>query len=371
MNYRICMRCVMDTSDPDIEFDSAGRCNHCIAAEAEIARDWKRGPEGVTELRAVADQIRREGEGRDYDCILGLSGGIDSSYLMHVAVRELGLRPLAVHVDAGWNSEIAVRNIELLVRKLGVDLHTCVVNWQEVRDLQVAFLKAGVANQDTPQDHVFFSELYRLSTRHGIRWVLTGNNLATESILPSSWGYDATDGRHVRAIHQRFGSGKLNAYPTMSLLRYYIWWPFINRMKRVSPLNFMEYDKGEAVELLKSEYGWKDYGGKHRESRFTSFFQSVYLPQKFGYDKRRAHWASSIMSGNATREEALEALVQPPVSETDARSEKRFVAKKLGLSEEEIDTLINQPNRHYSDYPNNAGRVALLRRVRALVTGRR
>ena len=369
MRYQVCTRCVMDTTDPDIRFDEDGVCNHCADAVKEIARDWRRGEEGWAELETIAEDIRRRGKGRDYDSILGLSGGVDSSYLLHLAVRKLGLRPLAVHVDAGWNSETAVRNIELLVSRLKVDLHTCVVNWEEVRDLQVAFLKASVANQDIPQDHAFFGELYRLASRHGIQYVLTGNNLATESILPSSWGYDATDARHLTGIHRKFGSRPLKSYPTMGLFKYYFWWPFVRRMKRVSPLNFMDYDKDSATQVLKEEYGWKDYGGKHRESRFTSFFQSYYLPEKFGYDKRRAHLASAVIAGDMTRDEALAELNCPPFDEATARTDREFVAKKLGLSVKELESLMSAPKRNFSDYPNNAARVQFLRRMRALVTG--
>jgi N-acetyl sugar amidotransferase len=366
--YQVCSRCVMDTSDPDIRFDAAGQCSWCTRFDTVVRRDWHPDAVGSARLQALVDMIRRETAGRDYDCIIGLSGGIDSSFTAYVARRQLGLRMLAVHVDAGWNSELAVKNIENIVKRLDIDLHTHVVDWEEMRDLQLAFLRSGVANQDVPQDHAFFAALYRFAVAKGIRWVLSGGNIATESVLPPAWGYNAMDLRHVKSIHRRFGSLPLRTFPTCSFLEYYLYYPFIRGMRVVRPLNYMRYVKSEALATLEHELGYRYYGTKHGESRFTKFFQNYWLPERFGYDKRRAHLSSLVLSGQLTREQALAELAVPSYANpAELAEDKAFVAKKLGLSVQEFDGLLGGALHSHRDYPSNEWLFALKDRARPLL----
>ena len=277
---------------------------------------------------------------------------MDSSYTAYVA-KQLGLRMLAVHVDAGWNSELAVSNIENIVKRLGIDLYTHVVDWEEMSDLQLAFFKASLANCDIPQDHAFVAVLYRVAAEKGIPFVLSGGNLATESILPMSWGYHAIDLRHLRAVHRRFGQVPLRTYPTISFWQRYMYYPFLKGIKVVRLLDLVPYDKDEAKRLIVRELDWRDYGGKHYESLFTRFFQSYYLPVKFGFDKRRAHLASLIVAGQMSREEALSELAQPSYDPEAVVAEKEFVAKKLGLTATAFDEIMARPPKTYRDYPSN------------------
>lgn len=364
---RVCTFCVMDESNPAIVFDTAGQCNCCRDAIARMPHEWHRGAEGAARLEALAVRLKAAGQGRRYDAMIGLSGGIDSAYLAHVAVRRLGLRVLAVHVDGGWNSEPATRNIESLVRALDLDLHTHVVEWQEMRDLQVAFLRASVLNQDIPQDHAFFSTLYRTAVRFGIGDFLSGVNFSSEGVSPPGWGYPSMDGKHARAIHQRFGTTELRAYPFMGLFEF-LWLTRVRRQLTVHrPLNDLDYDKEVAREKLTRDYGWRDYGGKHSESRFTKFYQDIYLPRKFGFDKRRLHLSSLIVSGQVTRDAALAELATPIVAPDQARRDIKFVAKKLGLDAAELAALIDGPGVSHLEYPNQHAMFTRLGALNALL----
>lgn len=373
MATQICTRCVMDTSDPEIRFDSDGVCSHCHDFAEKTPHTWFPNEEGERRLRIAIDDIKQRGKGKEYDCVMGLSGGIDSSYLA-VKIKEYGLRPLVVHVDAGWNSELAVHNIEQVVKACDYDLHTHVMDWDEIRDLQLAFLKAGVANQDVVQDHAFFSSLYHFAVQSGIKDVISGGNIATESMSPNTWHHSAMDAKSIHAIHKRYGTGKLKHYKTISLLQYYIYYPYIYGMKTLRPLNYMPYSKTEAFEFLKQEVGYKEYGRKHGESVFTKFFQNYYLPTKFGMDKRKPHYSSMIASGQITREQALEMLQEPLYGDTELAEDKQYIAKKLGISENELDDLIHSKGVHYTEYANWDRSYALLKRIQAAVeslTGRR
>lgn len=315
-------------------------------------------------MQRMVHQLREAGRGKPYDAMIGLSGGIDSAYLAHVAVRELGLRVLAVHVDGGWNSEPAVRNIESLVRKLDIDLHTYVVEWKEMRDLQTAFLRASVLNQDIPQDHVFFTTLYRTALKFGMRHFLSGVNYATENVVPPGEGFPYSDDVHLRGVHARFGSVPLKSYPVMPFIEF-LWLTRVRRQLTVHrPLNYIDYHKDRAVEALRRNYGWRDYGGKHSESRFTKFYQDIYLPRKFGIDKRRLHLSSLIVSGQLDREQALRELEEPILAPEQARRDLRFVAKKLGLSAAELEGLIAAPPIKHTAYPNQANFVGMLHRIK-------
>lgn len=351
----ICVRCVMDTSDPQITFNGQGICNHCERYDRMARGVVERASAGtrMAELDAIAETIRNSAQGRDYDCIMGLSGGVDSSFVAYTAVKKLGLRPLAVHFDSGWNSELAVNNIENIVKKLKIDLHTHVVDWEEMRDLQLAFFKASVANCDIPTDHAFPAVLYRVAASHGIKYILSGSNYATEFILPQAWGYQSGDLRHLKDIHRKYGSVSLKNYPTMNFFMQYVWYPYVKRMKTVKLLNYLPYNKAAAKKTIISELDWRDYGGKHYESVFTRFFQGYYLPTKFGYDKRRAHLSSLINSGQMTRADALAELSRPTYDPELQNEDKIFVAKKLGVSVQELEQIFSLPNKDYREYKSN------------------
>lgn len=352
--YQMCTRCVMDTTAGEITFDEHGVCSFChyFDDHARPILERSRSEEGKRLFRQIVESIRNEGQNMPYDSILGLSGGTDSSYLTYLAANS-GLRPLVVHVDMGWNSEVSERNVKNLVSKLGLDLEMVVVDFEEMRDLQVAFYRAAVQNCEIPQDHAFLAVLYRVAARHGIHYMLSGGNLATEAILPRSWGYNAGDSRHLRAIHKQFGTSKLYSYPTLGFWQRYLYYPFIRRIREVRLLNYVPYNRAEAKALLSRELGWEDYGPKHFESVLTRFFQGYYLPTKFGIDKRKAHLSNLILAGQTTREEALKELEQPPYSAEQMQADKEYVAKALGLTIVEWDRILAIPSRRHSDFPSS------------------
>ena len=349
--YKICSQCVMDTSDPKITFDSNGVCNHCTEFKNITSKEWYPNEEGKIKLDAFISKIKVEGKNNKYDCIIGLSGGVDSSYLALIA-KGWGLRTLVVHVDAGWNSELAVANIEKIVKHCNYHLHTHVVGWSEMRDLHLAYLRAGIANQDVIQDHIFFSSLYHFATKNGIRYILSGGNLATEGIFPSSWHGSAMDAINLKAIHRKYGKKKLRHYKTISFFQYYIWYPFVKKMRTFRPLNYMPYNKNQAISELESKIGWRNYGRKHGESLFTKFFQNHYLPQKFGFDKRRPHLSSLIVTDQITRDEAMEMLKIPLYDPQELENDIQFLCKKLNISREEYEEIMNAPIQDYTDFPN-------------------
>lgn len=366
MNYQCCTRCVMDTTDPEITFDEQGICNHCHQFDQRAGGEWFPNAEGRNRWAALVEQIKASGKGQEYDCILGLSGGVDSSYLA-IKMQEWELRPLVMHVDAGWNSELAVANIESIVKHCGYDLHTHVVDWEEMRDLQLAYLRAAIANQDVPQDHVFFSSLYHFATKNNIRYILSGGNLATEGISPSAWHGSAMDAINLNAIHNKYGKSKLKNYKTISFFEHYIWYPFVKKMRTVRPLNYMVYDKAEALKELQQTVGYKPYPRKHGESVFTKFFQNYYLPEKFGMDKRRPHLSSLIVSGQMARDEAIVKLAEPLYDLQELEVDIAYLCKKLRISRAEFDELMQEPNRHYTDFENWDSRYKLLKKAQFLV----
>lgn len=343
----------MDTTDPAITFDKEGNCNHCNSAIIQAPKIWFPDQRGEKILRESVKNIKKECKRLEYDCIIGLSGGVDSSYLTYFTKVELGLRPLVVHVDCGWNSELAVKNIENITKKLDIELHTFVVNWEEMKDLQRSFFKASLPDQDIPQDHAIFAALYKFGAKNNVRYAFNGLNYATEIILPPSWGYQAMDLRHIKAVHSRFGENPIKEYPTVSFFERYFYYDFIKRMKIVSPLNYLDYKKTEAIDLLSKDLDWKYYGGKHYESRFTKFFQSYYLPHKFGFDKRRAHLSSLIVSGQMTRNEALHIMQENSYAESEIADDLEYVAKKLDWTPQEFREIIEFPPRKHQEYANN------------------
>ena len=363
--YKICKRCIMDTSDPNIVFDKDGICSHCHYFEKVRKPNWFPNVEGRKILDKKISDIKERRKNEQYDCMIGLSGGVDSSYLAYVLKKEYNLRMLAVHVDAGWNSELAVSNIENIVKKLDIDLFTLVVDWQEMRSLQVAFLKSGVVNQDTPQDHAFFSGLYMAAEKFGIKDFLVGQNIQTESILPQSWqGLSAMDTIQLRYINKKFGTKKLKNFPIVSLFKQHIYYPRIYKFKKFIPLNYMPYNKDKAKKIVIKELGWRDYGVKHGESKWTKFFQSYLLPKKCGFDKRRAHLSSLVLAEEISRDEAL-AQIEEQVykSSREIEDDKEYVAKKLKLSIEEINSYLDTESVHYSKYPNAQ---ELLKKIRSV-----
>lgn len=361
--YQECSRCLMDTTDPRITFNDAGICNHCQAYDAYQARAGS-PEERLARLNAIVDDLKRRGQGKRYDCIMGLSGGVDSSYLAWFAVKQLGLRPLVVHVDAGWNSELAVNNIQNIVQRLNLDLHTLVIDWEEIRDLQRAYFRSGIANLDVPQDHAFFAALLREAKKYGLRDILNGGNMQTESILPEAWGYDASDLTSIRAIQARFGATKLKRYPTQSNLSRILEEFRIGKLRTHRLLEYIDYDKAKAKELLKSELCWRDYGGKHYESVFTKFYQAHYLPTKFGYDKRLAHLSSLIVSGQISKQQARQEMQTPLYDPDELEEDKIYWVKKLGLSMDEFDKVMASKPSFYTDFANSE---LLFKRIRSAV----
>lgn len=340
----------MDTTDSRITFDAAGVCDHCRTFDSQVKPNWHTDERGERDLRAMVETIKSAGRGKDFDCIIGMSGGIDSSYLTYIAT-EFGLRPLVFHVDAGWNSQEAVNNIEKLVDKLGLDLYTEVIDWEEMRDLQLAFFKSGVPHIDTPQDHAFFATMYKFAEQHDIKTILTGANLSTECIRnPIEWMYYQSDSIQLKDIHRRFGTRPLLNFPTTSILRHKIWLPYVKGIRVVRPLNLVPYDKAAAVKLLVEKFGWQPYPQKHFESRFTRFYEGYWLPRKFGFDTRKVQFSSLIVTGQMTRAEALEKLEALPLDDATVRQEFEYVANKLGISTAELQGYLDAPNKTYRDY---------------------
>lgn len=367
-----CTQCVMDDSVPDITFDEHGVCNYCRSARERLAREYFGDVGHRDKLDALVAQVKHEGLGRPYDCIIGVSGGVDSSYVAYL-VHELGLRALAIHFDNGWNSDLAVRNIEVLLKALDIDLYTHVVDWEEFRDLQLAFLRSSLANSEIPTDHAIIALLYRMAAKYGVRFILHGGNLATESIMPAVWMENALDLRLLRSVHRRFGSRKLRTYPTMGLGRL-LYYTFVKRIRYVGLLNYIRYDKEAGMALLENRFGWRRYEAKHFESIFTRWFQGYLLPKKYGIDKRLAHLSSLIVSGQLTREEALARLNAEPYDVQQAEDDVIYVRRKFGLSVEEFAAMMAAPPRTTADYASNGwlwrALKPFVKRGKAIATGR-
>jgi N-acetyl sugar amidotransferase len=352
--YQICKTCIMDTSDPNIQFDDKGICDYCYNYKTIIKPNWHTGKEGEKELMSIAQKIKKQGEGKDFDCIIGMSGGLDSSYAVYIAKEKMELRPLVFHVDAGWNTQQAVGNIEKIVDGLGLDLYTEVINWEEMKDLQVAFLKSQIADQDLPQDYAFFSALYKFAKKYKIKYVLTGSNFSTECCRePEEWGgYAGIDKMLVEDIHKKFGNRPLKSFPIVDVLTYKLYYKYILGMEVIKPLNLVPYIKNEVEALLNSKFGWEKFQHKHHESRFTRFYEDYWLPRKFGYEKRRAHFSSLIITGQMTRDEAMERISKPEMDEQFLTHEFEYVANKLDLSVFELREIFEGKNKTFRDYKN-------------------
>jgi N-acetyl sugar amidotransferase len=352
-SYRICSNCVMDTSDIRIVFDDAGVCDHCIGFKRDVLPNWHPDEKGAAMFREMVARIKASGQGKPFDCIMGMSGGLDSSYLLHLAVSEYGLRPLVFHVDGGWNTDIAVNNIQVLVDKLGLDLYTEVINWEEMRDFQLAFFKSGVPHLDIPQDHAFVATLYHFAHKHGIKYILNGGNYATECVRnPLEWLYYGTDMAQLRDIHRRFGSIPLRTYPFSSILFHKVYLRYIRGVQVLKPLNLLPYTKEHASRTLAETYGWRPYPQKHFESRFTRFYEGYWLPTRFGSDTRRVQYSSLILTGQMTREEALERLKKPAYDPATIDEDFEYIATKLGISVAALRGYHEMPLKTFRDYKN-------------------
>jgi len=359
--YKICLHCIMDTTDTNIVFNERGWCDYCNNFESTVLPNWHTDGQGERALKLLADRIREEGKGKDFDCIIGLSGGLDSSYVAYVVKEKMGLRPLLFHVDAGWNTDQAVGNIEKLVDGLGLDLYTEVVNWEEMKDLQVAFLQSGIPDQDLPQDAAFFSSLYRFARQYKIKHIITGSNYSTECCRePEEWGgYLGIDKMLFNDIHSRFGKRPLKTFPLKDILIYKLFYQKILGMKVHHPLNLVPFVKKDAEDELERLFGWQRFQHKHHESRFTRFYEDYWLPRKFGFEKRRAHFSSLIMTGQMSRERALKRISQPEMDKHFLQQEFEYVANKLDLTVAELQVIFDGENKTYRDYRNKRWLIVL------------
>jgi putative aminotransferase len=351
----------MDTSDPNIVFDARGWCDYCNNFESTIMPNWDAGRNNEASLKLLADKIKKEGEGKDFDCIIGLSGGLDSSYLAYIAKEKMGLRPLLFHVDAGWNTDQAVGNIEKLMDGLNLELYTEVINWEEMKELQTAFLKSQIPDQDLPQDAAFFSSLYKFARKYKIKTILTGSNYSTEACRePEEWGgYLGIDKLLFNDINTRFGKGPLKTFPLVDILVSKIFYQRFIGMKVAMPLNLVSFIKKEAEDELKERFGWQKFQHKHHESRFTRFYEDFWLPRKFGYQKRRAHFSSLIMTGQMTRDSAMERIAHPEMDEHFLKQEFEYVANKLDLTVDELQEIFKGTNKTYHHYRNKRWLIGL------------
>ena len=351
--YQICSKTVMDTSDTRITFNEDGVCDHALDFYSNVLPNWHTDERGRFELERVVEKIKRDGKNRDFDCILGLSGGVDSSYMIHLAVKEFGLRPLVFHVDGGWNSELAVHNIHVLVDKLGLDLFTEVINWEEMKDFQLAFFKSGLPHIDIPQDHAFIATLYNFAQKYNIKYILNGGNISTECVRnPMEFLYYGTDMVHNKDIIKKHCTIDLKTYPFSSILRHKLYLRWFRGIQVVRPLNYRPYIKDEALNLLEREYGWKPYPQKHFESRFTKFYEGYWLPERFGFDTRRVQYSSLILTDQMTREDALDKLSKPAYDNSLIEQEFAYIATKLGISTKELRDYFTMPKKFYWDYKN-------------------
>lgn len=355
----------MDTSDSRIQFDENGICDHCNDFHSNVLPNWHTDENGLKQLAKTIDKVKQDGKHRDFDCILGLSGGVDSSYMLHLVVKEFKLRPLVFHVDGGWNSELAVNNIQVMIDKLGLDLYTEVINWEEMKDFQLAFFKSGVPHLDIPQDHAFIATLYKFANKYNIKYIMNGGNISTECVRnPMEWLYYGTDMAQIRDIKSQFSTIEMKTYPFSPIFNHKFYLRYIKGIKVIKPLNYMSYIKDDALNLLAKEYGWKPYPQKHFESRFTKFYEGYWLPERFGFDTRKVQFSSLILTGQMTREEALAKLEKPAYNQNTIEEEFNYIATKLGISSKELKGYFEMPKKFYWDYKNqvkmfNAGAKVL------------
>lgn len=365
-NYRQCAITVMDNiADPDITFDKEGVSNYFYEYKKAEQENVLTGKAGEEKLHRLAEEIKKNGQGKPYDCLIGLSGGVDSTYVAYL-VKQLGLRPLAVHLDNGWNSELAVMNVENIVTKLGFDLYTLVVNWEEFKDIQLSYLKASVVDIEVVSDHAIFATMYKLAKDKNIGYIISGTNVVTEHIMPPCWLYKKMDFTNLKDIHSKYGSVKIKTYPTFDFKKY-VYYSAVLKLTPISILNYVPYNKQQIKELITKELDWRDYGGKHYESAFTKFYQAYILPQKFKIDKRKAHLSTLICSGQMTKEDALKELEQLLYEPAQLKSDTEYVIKKFGLTEKEFEDIMKLPVRKHEEFKTDQhlkeGYMNLLRKT--------
>jgi len=352
-SYQICCNCVMDTTDSKITFDEKGICDHCNDFYNHVKPNWHPDEIGRKQLELIIQQIKKSSKKHDFDCLLGISGGVDSSYMLHLIVTEFGLRPLVFHVDGGWNSELAVNNIQVMIDKLDLDLFTEVIDWEEMRDFQLSFFKSGVPHIDLPQDHAFIATLYEFANKYKVKHIMNGANISTECVRnPMEWLYYGTDMRQINDIHKQFGTIPLKKYPLSPILKHKFYLRYIKGIKVIKPLNYLPYNKKEAIRILSETYGWKEYPQKHFESRFTKFCEGYWLPERFGFDTRRVQYSSLILTEQMDRNEALKRLEKPAYDPETINDEFKYIANKLNISEDELRMYFKAPVKTYKDYKN-------------------
>jgi N-acetyl sugar amidotransferase len=361
IEYKICTKTIMDTTDPDIQFNEYGVSNHWYRYQEMAKKYLADNNQLKRRLDILVNQIKLTGKKNQYDCIIGVSGGVDSTYVAYI-VKELGLRPLAVHFDNGWNSELAVKNIEKILNTLNIDLYTYVVDWEEFKDIQMAFLKASTPDSEIPTDHAIIALLYQIAVKYKVKYILNGVNVKSESIMPIKWGYGYFDLTYIKDIHRKFGTKKLKTLPTISLLKL-AYYSKIKKIQFVPILNYVSYEKEEAMKLIEDKLGWVYYGGKHYESIYTRFFQSYILPIKFNIDKRRAHLSNLICSEQITRDEAIEEIKKVTYDLLLMEEDKEYVIKKFGICNEEFEDIMNLPTKTFLDYKNNFSLLQSLKNI--------
>lgn len=349
----------MDTSDPEIHFDKNGVCNHCLRYDVELPKRVFTGKPAEEKLNQLVKKIKEYGHNKEYDCLIGVSGGVDSTYVAYL-IKKLGLRPLAIHFDNGWNSELAVSNIQKVLDRLNIDLYTYVIDWEEFKSLQQSFLKASTPDSEVPTDHAINALLFQEASKRNIRYIISGMNFTTESMLVPAWSYGHSDWKYIRSVHSLFENTPLKHYPHYTFFNLF-WWTFIKRIQSVSILNYINYNKKEVMDILQNELGWVYYGGKHYESVYTRFFQGYILPTKFGIDKRRGHLSDLILAGQITRDEALNEMGKISYDPNLLAEDEIFVKKKLGFDDNSFNHLMNLPIKSFNDYPNSAYWVTKLK----------
>jgi N-acetyl sugar amidotransferase len=351
MKHQVCTFCVMDTTDPDIIFDESGQCNYCKSYLEDLPKLPRFQSDASEQLNKIIQKIKDAGKGKPYDCIIGLSGGVDSTYVAYLVKAVFSLRPLAVHMDNGWNSELSIKNVENVVKKLGIDLYTKILDWEEFRDLQLAFLKASTPDSEIPTDHAICATLYDVAAKHNIKYIISGANFITERIMPHAWSQGHGDYRYIKNISQKFGKKSLKTFPCLN---------FINRFyyTKIYGINFLpifdycKFELNSAEKIIQEELAWKEYGGKHYESVYTKFFQGYILPTKFGFDKRKGHLSNLICSGNLSRDEALNSLKKSAIEDNEIVYLKDYIAKKFNILDSELEEILRLPIKNYLDYPN-------------------
>jgi N-acetyl sugar amidotransferase len=360
--YQICTRCVMDTSDEDIVFDEHGVCNHCKDFEAILQQPRFDKEHAEKNLAAMLEHIKARGKGKKYDCVMGISGGVDSCYAVYLC-HSWGLRPLVMHMDNGWNSEIAVQNIKNLVNKLGVDYVSYVLDWNEFRDIQLAFLRSNIVDLEMPTDLAIPATWFITAAKNDVQSIVSGGNYSSEGILPLTWGYHVKkDIKLYKHIVRKYGKTRNKKVPYIGLWQEF-YYKFFKKIKIFYPLNLVEYNKDEAREFLKKEFGWLDYGGKHHESKITGFWQGYAMPTKFNMDYRRATLAAQIVKKQVTRDEALVQLETLPYDQTKVDQDMAYIAKKYGISVEEIKQILKAEPKTYKDFPNQKATIDFVHQV--------